>query len=228
MTGLSRAGNDGRRLLKWALPESRSAANWMQTVNRSGKTSAIRYGRSACLNQHPSRDKNRGRAARGMTLTTHVRIVQPTPVKPIFDECRRILQGEHVPFTHEQEKYGPEPHNMRYANQIGAGLHALLWLTYGADGPISDYPEADYEGYVPPRASIDVTFDTAYAYRNTRGGGCSDLHAWIVGELGQWLTARGLTWYWEHEYTGAWYQGAADLPVLGNAALGALVASVSI
>lgn len=159
-----------------------------------------------------------------MTLTTYVRIVEPTPVLPIFNECRRLLQGEHVPFEHRQERYGPHPRNMAYRNQP-YGLHALLWVVYGADGPLSDYPEEDYDGHVPPRASIGVNFDTAYAYRNGRGGGCSDLHAWLVIQLGEWLSARGLTWHWRHEYTGVWYTGPAELDRLGDAELGVLEAT---
>lgn len=168
-----------------------------------------------------------------MTLTTHIRIVEPTPAKPIFDECRRILGGESVPFTYEQDKYGPEPHNWSYRNGPGQGLHALLWVEHGADGPLSDYAGTEGEDCTywygcelpghrcPPKASIAVAFDTTYTYRNKHGGGCGDLHAWLILTLGKWLNDKGLTWLWENEFTGEWFPSTTSPDgILGNPAIG--------
>ena len=37
--------------------------------------------------------------------------------------------------------------------------------------------------------------------------GCGDLHAALVGQLGQWLDARGIRWEWMNEYTGEVHGG---------------------
>lgn len=165
-----------------------------------------------------------------MTLSTRIAIVEPTPVREIFDECRRLLNGEHVPFDHEPSRW--QDGVTSYCNRVGQGLHALLRVDYGADAPLRPDPkyadDPNERRYYPPvdAWSIVVDFDTAYAYRNEYGGGCGDLHAYLVQQLGRWLTERGLTWYWCYEYDGTWHLGPADLPILGDAERGRLPVAV--
>jgi hypothetical protein len=63
---------------------------------------------------------------------------------------------------------------------------------------------------------LSVDFDTTYSYRDRRGWGCGDLHAAIVAELGQWLTARGVRWSWRNEFTGEVHDGPDRLSELGS------------
>lgn len=161
-----------------------------------------------------------------MTLHTRLAIVEPTHAREIFDACRRLLGGERVPFSHELSNW--EPGVTTYRNKAGRGLPALLWVDYGADAPLVPDPtyadDPEERSYYPPVDgwSIMVHFDTAYAYRGENGGGCDDLHAWLVQQLDRWLTDRGLTWLWYHEYTGAWHPATDPATILGDPDLGRL------
>lgn len=153
-----------------------------------------------------------------MTLKTSIAIHEPMPVKEVYDYCRGLLAtpAEVEPITDDGS-----PGRRYLANPGGIGLAAWLWVNYGADGPLLDLASDDDDA--PSKngwASIEVTFDTAYSYREPNGAGCSDLHAWLVTELGRWLDERGKTWQWENEFTGDWHErfdlGVAELlePVL--------------
>jgi hypothetical protein len=143
-----------------------------------------------------------------MTLATKMLIVEPTPYRPIFDEARRLIGAENG--VYEEGPNGIE-------NTWGQGFPSYVGVTHGGDAPLRPDPEyaddPDERRYYPPVAewSIEVRLDTTYAYRAENGAGCSDLHAWIIQQLGRWLSERGLTWYWYHEYNGEWH--AADVPV---------------
>ena len=159
-----------------------------------------------------------------MTLTTHLRIVEPTPVRPVFDEARRLLHAENAAFSHEKNLFGSD---MTYRNHPGQGYSALLWVSYGADGPLEAgcdececlvlatctcEPAFEHRhGTRDPAASISVAFDTPYGAE----GHC-DLHTYLVREMGKWLTDRGLTWFWENEFEGEWYAGPTNLESLGD------------
>lgn len=153
-----------------------------------------------------------------MTLATKMIVVEPTPYRPIFDEARRLIGAENG-------LYDEGPNGIE--NRWGQGFPSWVGVGCGMDAPLTDDcdPE-DHEGggcgYPVKEWSIEVRLDTAYGYRGPHGGGCSALHAWIVRELGRWLTERGLTWYWWNEYDGTWHQGPADLPILGDADAGRL------
>jgi hypothetical protein len=149
-----------------------------------------------------------------MTLATHIAIIEPTPVREVFDACRRLIGGEQARYRHEDGFY---------AHERSQGLPALLHVVYGVDAPLTpQYP--DEPGSEPPvdEWSIEVTFDTAYGYRAKNGADCADLHAWLVQELGRWLTGRGLTWYWHHEYAGEWHPSSDSVTLLGDPERGQL------
>ncbi len=169
-----------------------------------------------------------------MTLATSIRIVEPTPVRPIFDQTRTLLGAGKATFRHVRAGDTPWPSsNNTYHNDPGQGLPALLWVEYGPDGPLREYMDEDgkdcsdwYECQPPnhrhpPKASIEVMFDTAYGYKRD-GANCNDLHAWLVLEMGRWLDAHSLTWYWQNEYTGEWHRGYEALAEFGNIELGRL------
>jgi hypothetical protein len=163
-----------------------------------------------------------------MTLTTRIAIIEPTPVREVFDECRRLIGGEQAQYRHlETSEFGP-PGVSQYRNDASQGLPALLWIYYGADAPLmpddeTGYAEEDRSSWPSKDGwSIEVCFDTAYGYRADNGAGCSDLHASLVQQLGQWLTERGLTWLWFHEYTGEWHPSTDPITILGDPERGRL------
>ena len=151
-----------------------------------------------------------------MTLLTKLVIVEPTPVREVFDECRRLLGGEDAVFFHKEGGYH---------NKSGQGLPALLSVAYGVDAPLvpdPEYPD-ERDAYPPVDAwSIEVCLETAYAYRAPNGAGCSDLHAWLIQQIGRWLTDRGLTWCWRNEFTGEWHPSSVATTELGNPERGRL------
>lgn len=156
-----------------------------------------------------------------MTLHTRIAIVEPTPVREVFDACRRLIGGEQAHFRHTDGSY---------RNEMSQGLPALLWVDYGTDAPLvpdSEYvDDPDERGYFPPvdEWSIVVHVDTAYTYRADNGAGCDDLHAWLVQQLGAWLRDRGLSWYWYHEYAGEWHPSTDSVVLLGDPDRGRLSA----
>lgn len=158
-----------------------------------------------------------------MTLATRMAIVEPTAFRPIFDEARRLIGAENGTYTE-----GP----CGIENDWGQGFPSFVGVKYGADAPMKPDPayadDPDERRYYPPvdAWSIEVWLDTAYAYCADNGAGCSDLHAWIVRELGRWLSDRGLTWYWYHEYTGEWHPSSDPVTILGDPDRGALLQTV--
>lgn len=119
-------------------------------------------------------------------------------------------------------------------NELGQGLPALLDISYRPDAPLRTAEQAAehdedicnlpgvawYDEASGPcdgvrtwrRACwLEVSFDTAYGYRDDRGYGCGDLHAEYVAKLGQWLDAKGVRWEWENEFTGEIHTGYSRL-----------------
>jgi hypothetical protein len=148
-----------------------------------------------------------------MTLSTYIRVLDPTAARPVFDYGRELLGC-----TDENPWFERDREDARViCNRIGQGLPSMLIVKYGHDGPL---PADEDEGL--PAASLSINFDTAYGYRGPQGSECDDLHAWLVREMGKWLDARGLRWMWNNEYTGEWFTGADGLDDFGDAARGAL------
>jgi hypothetical protein len=161
-----------------------------------------------------------------MTLTTHIRIIEPYPVQDILDECNRIV-GISNPKQSDEVVPHSEDGTRWLMNEPGQGFPAWFIVRYGADAPIKE-DLSDWEDELPENMpveySISLSFDTTYGYQADNGAGCSDLHAWIISELAPWLDERGLTWYWENEFTGEWFRGRYDLDQLGDAERGCLYA----
>ena len=61
---------------------------------------------------------------------------------------------------------------------------------------------------------LEVSLDTAYGYKDALGG-CGDLHARFVANLGKWLDAKGAPWTWMNEFTGEVHAGTDGLDELG-------------
>lgn len=165
-----------------------------------------------------------------MTLNTSVAIGSPTNVHDVYALCRKLLDtpDDVQPITSNDDPNRVRRDGSKYiANPGGLGLDAWLWINYGADGPLThtcdqwcDDETHDLAENDPTQngwAAIEVTFDTSYGYRGENGESCSDLHAWLVTALGQWLDAKGLPWKWCNEYTGEWFDRFDGLAEFGDA-----------
>lgn len=177
-----------------------------------------------------------------MTLHSRVIIANPTAVRPVFDEMRRLLGAtEQYHWRHRTSvEHDFQAGTKAYSMDLGQGLPALMWIDYGADGPLPNGPgtdvtndpgdprldSKDYDNWCcyQPFGFIEVNVDTTYGYRATNGAGCSDLHAWLIDSLGSWLDARNLDWHWHDEYRGDWHHRDLDgfLCEFGNIRRGAV------
>lgn len=151
-----------------------------------------------------------------MTLCTRVAIGLPTNVHEVFAYCRTLLGASDS--ISIEKGWDWDKVNRTLRHPAGVGLDALLWLTYGADGPIiRDEDEESGEGDLPKGwSAIEVSFDTAYGYRGEDGESCSELHARLVRQLGEWLDRKGLSWKWHDEFYGDWHDGYDMLDQLGK------------
>lgn len=157
-----------------------------------------------------------------MTLNTSIFVLDEIGHKDVFVRCNQLIGAtEATRFSDEPERifrdgWIDDPSASRnISNAMGQGLCALLDVHYRAGGPIKADPDAcgrdcddpcDAESHDPVHW-LEVTFDTAYGYRDEQGRGCGDLHASLVAELGKWLDERGVRWLWENEFTGEVHSG---------------------
>lgn len=174
-----------------------------------------------------------------MTLDTRIYVLDDIDYRLVFAECGRLI-GQHEGIRFKDEPcevftngaWRPEPHGLRrIGNELGQGLPAILEVTYRRGGAAKATSEqcdryCDTPCDVPkdshdPAHWLEVSFDTAYGYRDTQGRGCGDLHASLVAQLGQWLEKRNVRWAWRNEFTGDLhhgYDGLAELCSNGAAA----------
>jgi hypothetical protein len=161
-----------------------------------------------------------------MTLDTSIRILKPTDVKEIFFFCRELLGCTDAHTWKENDNWCG---NRCIRNDGMQGLPAWLIVTYGADGPLNclqcEYAkdeDEDHHNGPCQDAAIDISFDTGYRYRSANGATASDLHDWLVTQIGRWCDERSLPWIWQNEYTGEWHSEYEGISDLGDHVLGAL------
>lgn len=173
-----------------------------------------------------------------MTLSTNVYILDEIDHTEVFRFCQGLLAkyddrpGEHEQAWKDSGSWRGEGYQSIH-NLIGQGLPAILDINYRTGRPMRTAEEAaehdedcnlpiNAEWYDPeagdcdktehdPPCWLDVDFDTAYGYKDSRGWGCGDLHAVLVGELGAWLAERGIRWRWRNEFTGVIHDDADSL-----------------
>jgi hypothetical protein len=166
-----------------------------------------------------------------MTLDTRIYVLDQIRHKDVFAKCGQLIGAtESTEFVDGPMKLSDE---WWVWNRPGQGLCALLDVRYrpgvalrtveqatehddlycnlpggeffDADEPVCD--GADHK----PAAWLEVSFDTAYGYRDEQGRGCGDLHASLVSQLGQWLDERVVRWLWQNEFTGEIHSGYGRL-----------------
>ncbi|WUI02061.1 hypothetical protein OHR68_09725 [Spirillospora sp. NBC_00431] len=157
-----------------------------------------------------------------MTLDTKVYVLDRISHRDVFVKCNQLISAtEATEFRDEQvgasRKDGPAsgaPWSL--GNKAGQGLCALLDIYYRPDAPLRAKdgdchwfcdPDCDDAEHDTRACWLEVSFDTAYGYRDEQGRGCGDLHASLVAQLGQWLDERGVRWLWENEFTGEIHSG---------------------
>lgn len=158
-----------------------------------------------------------------MTLSTLVGFEEYTDPQEFHDWINRELLG--APYA-KYDVIGPEGKYLtstyRYGhntvmNEPSQGLDAWA-ITHHNNGEVIDWGEGDdemtayHEEMNRPTLSVYVDFDTAYGYRSESGGGCTDLHRdYICRIIDEYATPRGLTVWWQNEYTGEWHKDIEGL-----------------
>lgn len=150
-----------------------------------------------------------------MTLCTNIRVMEPYPVQDVLNACTAIIGAEQPRQSHEAASWAPL---MVLMNKPLQGLPAWLIVRYAPDGPM----EPEYDGDIAGGA-FTLAMDTAYSYEGPNRSHCGDLHAWLIQEIGQWLTDHRLTWFWQNEYTGEWFPSSVAPTALGDPEKGRLL-----
>lgn len=154
-----------------------------------------------------------------MTLDTCVYLHDRIDYREVFVRCNQLIGADEG--TRFTDKDGS------ISNSPGQGLCAWLYVYHKGEAPLlragehSRYCEPDEPGEDDmPHSTcfphwLSVSFDTAYGYKGPDGG-CGDLHARLVAELGQWLDGKGVAWSWLNEFTGTVHQGYDGLTELAG------------
>ena len=182
-------------------------------------------------------------------MTLHTRVLVTSPgIDPaaVFVKMRQIIGAgeQYDTFT------SPDPtSDNKYRRTMGPGFHmeagqglpALMWVDHwnGALSPAHEHDKwcgpwdesgpiagADPECSPDPRGYIEINYDTSYSYRADNNASCSDLHAWITQEVGQWLDAQGAAWQWYDESGDGWDHGPG-WGTLGDPVVGEIGSTVA-
>lgn len=170
-----------------------------------------------------------------MTLDTHIFIYDPVDQQEVFEKvCEFLDIPDTKKFkVSTGEPYGCVP-STEISNHPGQGFNAWVMTYANPDGiryseeykasekkwhdewhlNEDEYPDgcdctedfADLEHRAGPHY-MQISMDTAYGCRTDRGESCTELHARVIVELGQWLEERGVSFAWENEYSGTIHQG---------------------
>lgn len=168
-----------------------------------------------------------------MTMNTRVHIAKPINAKGLFDHILAILESDpdfaprkatwREARKGETNEHGYVYDENGYCTTLGQGLACIWEVEYGADGPMKWIEDDDLDGSEGPMNEhlVSANFDTAYGYKKPNGAHCSDLHAFLLREIADYLDGVGVTeWVWLHEEEGTWHM-PAEYRLRGDADLAA-------
>lgn len=165
-----------------------------------------------------------------MTLSTDIYIHHKVDPREVFTECLRLLGANEGVRTEDDPAWGGKEGSACIMTTPGQGLDAWTMVHYSADGsPLrtdatahGEFCDEDCSGTRhKPEHWVRVNFDTAYGYSGPEGG-CGDLHARLVAQLGRWLDKQDITWTWRNEFTGELHPGYTGLEELSEGGRGAV------
>ncbi|MBF4603724.1 hypothetical protein [Curtobacterium sp. VKM Ac-2884] len=155
-----------------------------------------------------------------MTLNTRVRIKSPVNARALHDWANQELLKVKNPQFDVRET--------SIANAPGQGFAAWLITEHNGGKPFEFQPSlpvgSDFWNEFPdelanerahfdaePGGYVDLTFDTAYSFRDDRGRGCADLHADYIVRTAAHAAELGVQIAWNNEFTGQWHDGIDGL-----------------
>ena len=135
-----------------------------------------------------------------MTLTTHIRFVDPVDPRAVWDAAQEIVgvpNGYHwevFPANQRREHSGLVFPNAEWSAPADQGANALMWMWYGHEGGrLLDDPEEPEIEPGPP-AYVELCLDTPY-------GAAVDHRPWIAALQAQF---PGALW-WQGECCADWH-----------------------
>lgn len=167
-----------------------------------------------------------------MSLTTSILAYRPVPIEPLFRFCQELL-GDPADQVVERHAAGTAYvwsrrtlyDNHVIQNQAGQGLDAILTIHYGADGPLVTEDEEELPGVPVLRIMFDTSYswcsENASGHIDLEGGpgvhpGASDLHAYFVARVTEYLTEHRSPSSWYLEGKGEWFDTLNELGRLGH------------
>jgi hypothetical protein len=149
-----------------------------------------------------------------MPLNTEIYILDEIDPHKVFNFCNDLMDAGKPIFTEAYDEWQSNP-IISLDNTPGQGLPAWLMSNYRKRGPL--YPMAQYEEdddgnrrLVTPACFMEISFDTAYGYRDSYGGS-TELHGRYIVALHDWLKKRGVEMCWKNEFNGTIYRGKEGL-----------------
>lgn len=155
-----------------------------------------------------------------MPLNTEIYILDEIDPHKVFNFCNELMGVKKPIFTEAYDEWQQNP-VISLDNAPGQGLPAWVMSNYRRKGPL--YSMAQYERdsetgknrLVTPACFMEVSFDTAYGYRDSYGGS-TELHGRYIVALQEWLAKRNVSMCWKNEFTDTIHHGNEGLEAFFN------------
>lgn len=146
-----------------------------------------------------------------MTLNTEIYVLDEIDPHKVFKFCNELMGAENPIWTETFDEWTSNP-IISLDNSPGQGFPAWLMSNYRKTGPLykTDQYDQDDEGsekyLLTPACYMELSFDTAYGYRDSYGG-CTELHGRYIVALNEWLKLQNVKMAWKNEFDGTIHQG---------------------
>ena len=150
-----------------------------------------------------------------MPLNTIIYVLDKIDPQEVFQFCNALMDAGDPASTETYDEWESDG-IVSLDNAPSQGLPAWLMSSYRKKSPLyskAQYDEDEAGGdsrLLSPACHMEISFDTAYAYRDTFGG-CTELHGRYIVSLHDWLRQRQVRMSWRDPFSGAINDGTAGL-----------------
>jgi len=157
-----------------------------------------------------------------LTLNSVVVVLDPVNPQKLFDfTLERMVTDRSLQAVRWDLRRDPSRSTL--STLPGQGLMGWLFVHYCENGPylteeehVAEWEDDDYPYPHPGPVFAQWSIDTTYTAKAPNGAGCSDMHAWLISEVGAWLDGQNIRWRWKNEFTGEWHEGVDTVSDLGD------------
>lgn len=151
-----------------------------------------------------------------MTLNTVIGLRGKFDFDDVVNYANRLIEAENPRCSDGPSEY----HDglWTYSNNPGQGYSAWLFAHRSLEGVgetkgvwTRNIYDDDYDKVIGQEdydVNIRLEFDTVYGYNDPRFGGCTELHAYIILSLNEYVKKRGGSLIWQDEYNGNINEGS--------------------